>query len=77
MKSKRFVMTFPSDATTKTITYDLIKKFDIMVNIVKANVSPGEIGHLVIEMTAPAMYLKTAWTISNKTILNVNRSIRK
>lgn len=51
-------MTFPSDATTKTITYDLIKKFDIMVNIVKANVSPGEIGHLVIEMTAPANVLK-------------------
>lgn len=58
MKSKRFVLTFPPDATGQPITYNLIKKYDIMVNIVKANVSPGEIGHLVIEMTAPAKVLK-------------------
>ena len=29
-----------------------------MINIVKADVSPGKIGHLVIEMTAPARVLK-------------------
>lgn len=29
-----------------------------MVNIVKADVSPGKIGHLVMEMTAPAKVLK-------------------
>ncbi|NLA48005.1 MAG: 4Fe-4S binding protein [Bacteroidales bacterium] len=58
MASKRFVLTFPPDATGQPITYNLIKKFDIMINIVKADVSPGKIGHLVIEMTAPARVLK-------------------
>jgi ferredoxin len=58
MKSKRFVLTFPPDATGEPITYNLIKKFDIMVNIVRADVSPGKIGHLVMEMTAPAKVLK-------------------
>ncbi len=58
MKSRRFVLTFPPDATGEPITYNLIKKFDIMVNIVKADVSPGKIGHLVMEMTAPAKVLK-------------------
>jgi ferredoxin len=29
-----------------------------MVNIVKADVSPGHVGHLVMEMTAPAKVLK-------------------
>ncbi len=29
-----------------------------MVNIVKADVSPGQIGHLVMEMTAPGKVLK-------------------
>ncbi|MBG0857952.1 MAG: 4Fe-4S binding protein [Bacteroidales bacterium] len=57
MTSKRFVLTFPPDATGEPITYNLIKKFDIMVNIVRADVSPGKIGHLVMEMTAPAKVL--------------------
>lgn len=58
MKSRRFVLTFPPDATGEPITYNLIKKYDIMVNIVKADVSPGKIGHLVMEMTAPVKVLK-------------------
>lgn len=58
MKSRRFVLTFPPDATGEPITYNLIKKYDIMVNIVKADVSPGKIGHLVMEMTAPVKLLK-------------------
>jgi ferredoxin len=58
MKSRRFVLTFPPEATGEPITYNLIRKFNIMVNIVKADVSPGHVGHLVMEMTAPAKVLK-------------------
>ncbi len=58
MKSRRFVLTFPPETTGEPITYNLIRKYDIMVNIVKADVSPGKIGHLVMEMTAPAKVLK-------------------
>jgi ferredoxin len=58
MKSRRFVLTFPPEATGEPITYNLIRKFDIMVNIVKADVSPGQVGHLVMEMTAPSKVLK-------------------
>ena len=58
MTSKRFVLTFPPSATGEPITYNLVKKYDIMVNIVRADVSPGKIGHLVMEMTAPAKVLK-------------------
>ena len=58
MTSKRFVLTFPPESSGEPITYNLIKKFDIMVNIVKADVSPGKIGHLVMEMTAPVKILK-------------------
>jgi len=58
MKSRRFVLTFPPDATGEPITYNLIRKYNIMVNIVKADVTPGHVGHLVMEMTAPAKVLK-------------------
>lgn len=66
MKSRRFVLTFPPDATGEPITYNLIKKYDIMVNIVKADVSPGKIGHLVMEMTAPAKVLKEGMAYMQK-----------
>jgi len=52
------VLTFPPEATGEPITYNLIRKFDIMVNIVKADVSPGQVGHLVMEMSAPSKVLK-------------------
>ncbi len=52
------MLTFPPEATGEPITYNLIRKFNIMVNIVKADVSPGHVGHLVMEMTAPAKVLK-------------------
>lgn len=52
------MLTFPPETTGEPITYNLIRKYDIMVNIVKADVSPGKIGHLVMEMTAPAKVLK-------------------
>ncbi len=58
MTSKRFVLTFPPESSGEPVTYNLIKKYDIRVNIVKADVSPGKIGHLVMEMTAPVKVLK-------------------
>ena len=52
------MLTFQPEATGEPITYNLIRKFDIMVNIVKADVSPGQVGHLVMEMSAPSKVLK-------------------
>lgn len=58
MTSRRFVLTFPPATTGEPITYNLIRKFDIRVNIVKADITPGKVGHLVMEMTGPAKMLK-------------------
>jgi ferredoxin len=58
MTRKRFVLTFPPASTGEPITFNLIRKFDIMVNIVKADITPGKVGHLVMEMTAPVKVLK-------------------
>lgn len=58
MTHKRFVLTFPPELTSEPITYNLIKDFDIMVNILNADISPGKIGHLVLEMSAPMKVLR-------------------
>lgn len=50
---KRYVLTFPSESTNEPITYNLVKKFDIKINIIKAKINSGEEGTLLLEMNAP------------------------
>ena len=49
---KKYILSFTQDSVDKPITYDLIKKFDIKINIIKANISADEAGHLLVEMDA-------------------------
>jgi ferredoxin len=49
---KRFVLTFPPEATYKPITYEVIKKYNVKINIIKARVDSGEIGYLLVELDA-------------------------
>lgn len=58
MTSKRFVLTFPPALTGEPIMYNLIRKYDIRVNIVRADITPGKIGHLVMEMIGSTEMLK-------------------
>lgn len=49
---KRYILTFPPNATNKAIIWELIKKYDIKINIIKANINSGEEGSLLLEMEA-------------------------
>ena len=51
MTKKRLVLTFPPELLDQPITYHLIKDYELMVNILRANVTPDEEGRLVIEMS--------------------------
>ena len=51
MTKKRVVLTFPTELLDQPVTYHLIKDYDLMVNILRANVTPDEEGRLVIEIT--------------------------
>jgi Fe-S-cluster-containing dehydrogenase component len=50
MSKKRLVLTFPHNLVNKPITYHLIKDYNLVVNILKAQVAPNEEGLLVIEL---------------------------
>ena len=50
MVKKRLVLTFPQDLLDKPITYHLIKDYDIVVNILRAQITPREQGLLVLEL---------------------------
>ena len=51
MKKRRVVLTIPPDLIEQPIVYNLIKKHDLMVSILRANITPKEEGRLVIEMS--------------------------
>jgi ferredoxin len=49
--SKRIVLHFPQRLTNEPIVYKLVKDFDLAFNILKASVTPGEEGLLIMELT--------------------------
>ncbi|MBN2279017.1 MAG: 4Fe-4S binding protein [Candidatus Marinimicrobia bacterium] len=57
---KRYVLTFPSDTTNEPITYNLVKQFDIKINIIKAKINAGEEGTLLLEMDAAQENIRKA-----------------
>lgn len=49
---KKVVLSFPVDATDRSLTYDLVKLFDIRINILKAEIQAGKSGNLLVELEA-------------------------
>lgn len=50
MISKRIVLKFPPKLVDKPIVYKLVKDFDLVFNILRARITPKEVGELVIEL---------------------------
>jgi ferredoxin len=45
------VLRFPADTVNEPITYILIKEYDVLVNILNADITHGKEGNLLIEMS--------------------------
>jgi len=53
--SRRIVLHFPPQVAGQPVVYHLVKEFDLSFNILKASVSPGEEGLLVMELSGDQM----------------------
>lgn len=51
MATKRLVLNLPAHLIDQPLTYQLIKKYDLMVNILRARVTPNEEGRLTVEIS--------------------------
>ena len=58
MAKRRLVLTFPPKLVEEPITYRLIKDYDLVVNILRAKISPEEEGRLMIELSGEKGALK-------------------
>lgn len=55
---KKLVLSFPVDVTDKSLTYDLVKLYDIRINILKAEIQAGRSGNLLVELDAEELKLE-------------------
>jgi ferredoxin len=51
MAPKRIFLKFAADKSEKPIIYRLVKDYDLVINILKANVDPQKEGTMVLEIT--------------------------
>ena len=51
MVKKRIVLKFPPTLVGQPITYHLVKDYDLMLNILRGNVTPNEEGRLLLELS--------------------------
>ena len=54
MAGKKVVLTFPPRLVREPTTYHLVKDYDLIVNILRASISPDEAGHMVLELEGTA-----------------------
>ena len=60
MKKKKLVLSFPEKVVTKPITYTLVKEFDLVFNILRAEITPDMEGKMLIELQGNDQQIKEA-----------------
>jgi L-aspartate semialdehyde sulfurtransferase ferredoxin len=51
MARRRLDLRFPPNRATRPVTYHLVKDFDLVPNILRARIEPGQQGRLLLEVT--------------------------
>jgi L-aspartate semialdehyde sulfurtransferase ferredoxin len=51
MMTKRLVLSFPPPLIDQPVTYELVRKYNLKINILRARITPREQGRLVVEVT--------------------------
>jgi ferredoxin len=50
MIKKKYILNFPPESGDKPLSYHLVRDYDIRINILKAEVYPGKMGSLLLEL---------------------------
>lgn len=57
---RKVVVTYPAGSAGYPLIYELIKKYDIMVSIIKADIDAGRSGKLVLELDSDQEHISNA-----------------
>lgn len=68
--TKKVLLQFPKTKVGDPLLYDLIKKYDLVVNIFRAKIDPDDIGYAVVDLSGSEKNLKEAFEyISSRNII--------
>ena len=70
--TRKLILSFPSDTTNQSFIYNLIKLYDIKINILKAEIQPEKKGYLLAEFETDENNLKQAIDYLNQYGVIVN-----
>jgi ferredoxin len=60
MKQTKLVFIFPENTVEEPITYNLITKYSVQVNILRASIDPGKQGRMVVELSGEDVQISQA-----------------
>ena len=72
MTSIRLYLTFPEDLVGKPVIYEVVKRFDVIPNVRRANVEAHS-GWVILELSGTAEALDAAIAYFKETGVEVNR----
>ena len=70
--TKKVVISFPDGEASRPLIYELIKKYDIMVSIIKADIDGGRRGKLVLELDSDSEHIAQAIDFMQKSGVDVS-----
>ncbi len=60
MAKRRLVLTFPPEVVERPVVATLVKEFDVLTNILRAQVQEGEVGRMLVELEAEPSAIRAA-----------------
>ena len=73
--TKRILLTFSAPISGKPIVSELVKKFDLEINIYRASITPNEEGHLAIDVTGEDEQVERGLKYIESFNINVSRTM--
>ena len=58
MAKKRLVLTFPPEVVERPVVSLMVKEYDVITNILRAEIHEGEIGRMLVELEGEAKKIK-------------------
>lgn len=66
MAKRRVVLTYPAEQVEKPVVYHLVKDYDLVTNILRAEIEPPEIGRMLVELSGDKAAIERGleWVVS-------------
>jgi L-aspartate semialdehyde sulfurtransferase ferredoxin len=77
MPSRRLILSYPPDVVQEPVTYQLVKDYDLKINILKARILPREGGRLVMELSGKKDSLESGMSYLASLGIEVKTLIRE